>query len=158
MATPLVNLNVASVLFSRGDSFRVRLEFIGSNGDTKSGHSAKWWELYWPGSGYVQCNHGAIGNNGRSEPFTYDWSKALEKAREKLGKGYEYVWGTETSAPKPTAHMTVKLTGPFALIREIRKAGAGLYKTFDKAGDYLLDLDEDGRDQVLAADPMVCLS
>jgi hypothetical protein len=158
MSAPLVTIEVASHLYYQGLPFRVRLEFCGTNYDNKSSRSDKWWELTFNGPGWVSCNFGATGTNGRSEPVQYNWTKAKDKCREKLNKGYGYVWGTETSVPKAATPIVAKLTGPFALIREIRRVSAGLYKAFDKAGDYLLDLDEDGRDQVLAADPMVCLS
>jgi len=156
---PYVDAFVARAMFRAGRAFRVRLEFYGNNDAVKRGYSDKWWELFYPGIAHtaVLCNHGATGARGRAEPFAYSAEKAWGKLGEKLAKGYRYVSSTLTSIPEdPKARPVldpVHLAGPFAMIRRIETVGGGVFKAFDGNGDYLLDLDEEGKDQVLAADP-----
>jgi len=154
----MITVPLARRMFNDCRPFRVTLHFVGSNRGNASGHSSKWWSLEYDGNplGRVECNHGRHGNSGRKEPFQYDLEKALKKATEKLGKGYSYDSRTLSSLPPMTAPMTapkVTLTGPFALIRLVKKVADDHFKAFDDGGDFLLDLDAKGAQTVVDADP-----
>lgn len=156
---PMVTWPVARTMYQKREPFRVMLHYRGTNWDNASGHSSKWWSLEYDGSpnGPIACNHGKHGTSGRREPFLYALSKAADKIVEKLQKGYDYDKRTQTSrpAPQPKAQTRPKidLVGPFAEIRLVKKVGDDHYKAFDDAGEFLLDLDERGAQDVVDADP-----
>lgn len=153
MSIPLVNLDVARRLYRERRPFRLRLEYRGENNENQSGWSSKWWELTYKGGSMVECNHGATGARGRSEPFRYEMSKAEQKVHEKRSKGYRYVSATSTEMPATQAAPKLVLVGPYAEIRLIRKVARDHYKAFDKDGNFLLDLSESGANALVDADP-----
>ena len=148
---PMVTMPVARSMYNNNEPFRVMMHCY-------RGGSDKWWSLEYDGSpnGPVECNHGRLGSSGRREPFRYTIVKATDKCSEKLGKGYDYDRRTVSSRPKPQpkqAAPKIKLEGPFALIRLVKKVADDHYKAFDNEGGYLLDLDEKGAQDVVNADP-----
>lgn len=71
-----------------GRRWRLRLEFYGYNGDNKSGHSEKFWELEGEGT-TVTRRWGRFGSRGQR--MADYLSRALEKAGEKMARGYRPV-------------------------------------------------------------------
>jgi hypothetical protein len=148
---PMVTWPVARVMWQNCEPFRVKLHYVG-------GSSSKWWQLEYDGTpnGMIECNHGRHGNLGRREPFRYEVSKASDKVAEKLRKGYDYDRRSQTNRPapksKPKPKPKITLTGPFAEIRLVKKVGDDHFKAYDEDGTFLLDLDEQGANDVVDAD------
>lgn len=73
-----------------GRRWRLRLEYYGYNAENKSGHSEKFWQLEGVGR-TVTRRWGRFGTKGQTKVDNlYD---ALDKAVEKMGKGYRPVAG-----------------------------------------------------------------
>jgi len=72
-----------------GMRWRIRLEYIGWNPETKSKRSMKFWKLQATGQGEVMVAWGKIGSNGQSKP-TYH-GDAMGRMRKKLDEGYSIV-------------------------------------------------------------------
>lgn len=174
---PLVSLPKGKDGFNRGAPFQILLEFQGGNAENKSGRSWKWWCLTYRGGSSIECNWGKRGNPGRKTPLDYEPRKAWKKVNEKLANGYRYAKGTtgtqifghlgktpphvlmpdravpsmQTSTPRPPPPS--KLKGPFASIRKIRKIKDDLYRAFDGRGGFVLELNAEGADALVNADP-----
>jgi predicted DNA-binding WGR domain protein len=154
-SNPMVTWPVARQMYRDGEPFRLLLHYRGDNWDNVSGHSSKWWSLEYDGSGGgpVACNYGKHGTQGRRDPFLYTLSKASDKVVEKLQKGYDYDKRTVTSRPQKKASPKIELTGPFALIRLVKKVGVDHFEAYDDGGEFLLDLNAKGAQDVVDADP-----
>lgn len=96
---PPIGPNEAERADARGAPWRIRVVFVGPNPENVSGRSDKWWEAcayanadrYRPidatESGVVRW--GATGSSGQARVITSgSMSNAIEKAREKIRKGY----------------------------------------------------------------------
>lgn len=53
------------------------------------------------------------------------------------------------SAPAPPP----KLSGPYALIRKIRRRANGRYTAYDADGNFVIDLTKEGADALVGIDP-----
>lgn len=73
-----------------GRRWRLRLEFYGYNPDNKTGHSEKYWQLEGDGA-TVTRRWGRFGTRGQTKADTLH--TALDKAAEKMAKGYRPVAG-----------------------------------------------------------------
>jgi predicted DNA-binding WGR domain protein len=74
----------------QGHRWCLRLEFYGYNGDNKSGHSEKFWQLEGTGR-RVTRRWGRFGSKGQTK--VDDLHSALDKAAEKMDNGYHPVAG-----------------------------------------------------------------
>ena len=85
-----------------GRPWRVRLTFIGDNAKNASGKSAKWWEASCPGGGgfVVTIRWGVIGGAGQAQTGIETYL-ALERAEEKVRKGYREVMADRPVARRP---------------------------------------------------------
>jgi predicted DNA-binding WGR domain protein len=73
-----------------GKRWRLRLEYYGYNGDNKSGHSEKFWQLEGHGMA-VTRRWGRFGSKGQTKADNI--ADALEKAAQKMDAGYSPVAG-----------------------------------------------------------------
>lgn len=88
--TYCTTLSQARAAAREGRRWCFRLEYFGYNGDNKSGHSEKFWQLEGVGRS-VTRRWGRFGSKGQTKADTvYD---ALDKAMEKMAKGYRPVAG-----------------------------------------------------------------
>lgn len=115
IAFPYILPHLAPEALKKKIPFRVRMTFC-------KGVSDKWWELTFDPSEslyIVYCNHGRRGSSGRLEPFEYDVWKAVEKAEEKIAKGY--VLDPRTTNTLPAPPNPVKLPPPFESVTQVRR-------------------------------------
>ena len=139
----------------RGIPFKVRLHYA-------QGTSNKWWELTFDptrSTRVVYCNHGRQGSSGRSTPFEYDVGKAIDKAYEKLDKGYRPTGSTvrnlpdapaPKAAPKPKA---VKLPPPFENVTRVHRVfdkGRFVWRAEDAEGNLVSKLSDAGAQKLKA--------
>jgi hypothetical protein len=146
-----VNADIALQMEREGRPWRVLLEFQGYNPGNKSHRSDKWWELRGEGSGLVKCNFGAQGSSGRSTPLTYMVGEAFQKLAEKRAKGYAYIYGTEDTVPRPQSMLD--LPSPYRGIKRIVSLGGAEFRALDALGNTVLDMDTEGKDQLVAINP-----
>lgn len=157
MPSPKVTIRVARDMYHAGHSFRIRLE-------NRTSRKAFWEVSYDGSSRSLLCNWGSLSTQGRvlSKQKTYDLSKALDKASDKLSGDYDYASGTATRtppltrptpAPAPAPAPKPKLMGPYAMIREILVQRDGVCKAFDEQGQYLMALTREGADTLVDTDP-----
>jgi len=142
-----MSINVASSVRHDGKPWLVRLEYVGTNFNTKRGRSSKFWQASGSGTGGVEIRWGRIGTAGQA--IYKDWSYFTDKIYKKLDKGYEYAPGTahNVSAVGFDTAPTVKLEGPFAKIAKLVQQPAGVL-AYDKAGNKLMKLTHDAGAQI----------
>jgi predicted DNA-binding WGR domain protein len=164
MPAPLVSLNEARALYGKR-AFRVRFEFRGYNDANESGSSSKFWE-FESEFGFNPCvtvRWGKIGSKGQSQfKSLHD---AMEKAHEKMGKGYRMVRPPAPPAPKPAPVVVAPkpaaptpLAGIFASIHRLTKKATDCYGAFNRSGELLFDVTEAGFRELIKANPMIAIT
>lgn len=152
---PLYTWSAAQQLAGRGDPWRVRLEFVGSNDKNKSGYSSKFWEVSGVGWDHVQASWGPIGGTPQSTDLEY--RKVGSKVTEKLRKGYVFARGSADSASAapspppsspPSAPPTPSEPNPYDEIAMIKEAEGGVYSAYDEDGNYLMKLPRSAVDEL----------
>jgi len=143
-----------------GIRWKVRLEYVGYNGENQSGRSAKFWELTCEGNS-IRRNWGKIGSTGRSNPPAIDVYEAVDKAYEKVNDGYKYSSLTDHSwapAAKPTPAPVppkVELVGPLNNIVTVVPAADGTYAALDENENLVMSMPASGVRKLFSLSPWV---
>ena len=149
--------DVATRLNREDRPWAVRVEYVGYNKNNLSRESAKFWEIYSPGNGRVFVNWGALGSSGQKNPKSIGFWEALDKLHEKKNKGYSYCM--ETSRHYPTSPTSVAdLPEPFRAIRRLVDLGNGFFRAEDSSNQMLMELDGEGKRQIMNFNPFVVLT
>lgn len=150
------SIDIATRLHNENRPWAVRVEYVGYNKNNVGRESAKFWEIYSTGNGRVFVNWGALGSSGQKTPKAIDFWEALDKLSEKRNKGYSYC--TETSRHYPTSPRYVAdLPEPFRAIRRLVDLGNGFFRAEDSSNQMLMELDGEGKRQIMNFNPFVSL-
>jgi len=141
-----MSIRVANQMRRQGKPWLVRLEFVGSNWDNKSGRSSKYWQASGNGSGGVEIRWGKIGSAGQATHKNLSYFE--DKVYKKMDKGYEYAPGTAHDiSAVGFVETEIKLDGPFAKIAALRQEPAGVL-ALDASGNKLMKLTHESGQQI----------